>query len=191
MWLVRAIGLLQIDSVKVLARAHPLPSFCRLGPYPVSVLDGAAWPCSSRDRLLVEAWAYVPRGSAICAAPGALAPGAVATEPWGRVDVLRRNHPGFLDTVLAVIADQGPSSAGDIEKTLEAPGRGTSGWWEWSLTKTACEYLFAVGAIGVADRRGFERCYDLIDRVLPAEFLSMPTPAVPDAKRAAGVGSSF
>ena len=75
--------------------------------------------------------------------------------------------PGFLDTVLAVIDERGPSSAGEIEKALEAPGRGISGWWEWSITKTACEYLFAIGAIGVAYRRGFERCYDLMDRVLP------------------------
>ena len=48
------------------------------------------------------------------------------------------------------------------------PAAAISGWWEWSITKTACEYLFAVGAIGVANRRGFERCYDLMERVLPA-----------------------
>ena len=52
------------------------------------------------------------------------------------MDAVRRDHPGFLDTVLAVIDEQGPSSAGDIEKALEAPGRGISGWWEWSITKT-------------------------------------------------------
>ena len=92
--------------------------------------------------------------------------------------------PGFLDAVLAVIDEQGPMSAGDIEKALEAPGRGISGWWEWSITKTACEYLFAVGAIGVAYRRGFERCYDLMERVLPAAVAALrppprPTPSGP------------
>ena len=95
---------------------------------------------------------------------------------------IHRAHPGFLDTVLAVIDERGPSSAGDIEKALEAPGRGTSGWWEWSITKTACEYLFLIGAIGVAYRRGFERCYDLIERVLPAAVSAAPTPSVPDAQ---------
>jgi uncharacterized protein len=185
MRLVRSIGLLQIDSVNVLARAHLLPIFSRLGPYPVSVLDGAAWPRSSRDRLLVEAWAHVASLIPLSVQPLVRwRQQQFATEPWGRVDTLRRNHPGFLDTVLAVIAEQGPSSAGDIEKALEAPGRETSGWWEWSITKTACEYLFAVGAIGVAYRRGFERCYDLIERVLPPEILATPTPAVSDAKRA-------
>ena len=77
-----------------------------------------------------------------------------------------------------MIEEQGPCSAGDIEKALEAPGRGISGWWEWSITKTACEYLFAIGAIGVAYRRGFERCYDLMERVLPVAVAAAPTPTV-------------
>src|SRR6478609_3578070 len=182
--LLQAIGLLQIDSVNVLARAHLLPIFSRLGPYPYTLLEGAAWPRRSTDRLLVEAWAHVAS-----LVPIGIEPllrwrqQAFAAEPWARVDAVRRDHPGFLDTVLAVIDEQGPMSAGDIEKALEAPGRGISGWWEWSITKTACEYLFAAGVIGVAFRRGFERCYDLIDRVLPPSITAMPTPAEADAKR--------
>jgi hypothetical protein len=183
--LLESIGLLQIDSVNVLARAHLLPIFSRLGPYPYALLEGAAWPRRSADRLLLEAWAHVAS-----LVPVGIEPllrwrqARFAAEPWARVDGLRRDHPGFLDTLLGVIDERGPSSAGDIEKALEAPGRGTSGWWEWSMTKTACEYLFAIGAIGVAYRRGFERCYDLMDRVLPAWVRAMPTPEVGDAKRA-------
>jgi len=172
-------------AVEQVARAHLLPVFSRLGPYPYSLFEAAAWPPRSADRLLVEAWAHVAS-----LVPVGIHPllrwrqEATAAEPWTRVDALRRDHPGFLDTVLAVIADEGPLSAGDIEKTLEAPGRGLSGWWEWSITKSACEYLFAIGAIGVAYRRGFERCYDLIDRVLPAAITATPTPSRTDAQRA-------
>jgi uncharacterized protein YcaQ len=182
--LLQAIGLLQIDSVNVLARAHLLPIFSRLGPYPYTLLEGAAWPRRSTDRLLLEAWAHVAS-----LVPIGIEPllrwrqERFAAEPWPRVDAVRRDHPGFLDTVLAVIDEQGPMSAGEIEKALEAPGRGISGWWEWSITKTACEYLLAIGAIGVAYRRGFERCYDLMERVLPAVVLDVPTPSETDAKR--------
>jgi uncharacterized protein YcaQ len=183
--LLQAIGLLQIDSVNVLARAHLLPIFSRLGPYPYTLLEGAAWPRRSADRLLVEAWAHVASLVPIGIEPLLRSRRQrFVDEPWPRVDAVRRDHPGFLDTVLAVIDEQGPMSAGDIEKALEAPGRGISGWWEWSITKTACEYLFAVGAIGVAYRRGFERCYDLMERVLPAAVLAAPTPTEADAKRA-------
>jgi len=182
--LLQAIGLLQIDSVNVLARAHLLPIFSRLGPYPYSLLEGAAWPANNRDRLLYETWAHVAS-----LVPVGIEPllrwrqEEFRTRPWGRVDAVRRDHPGFLDTVLAVIDQLGPSSAGDIEKALEAPGRGISGWWEWSITKTSCEYLFATGVISVAYRRGFERCYDLTERVLPTSVLEQPTPTVADAKR--------
>jgi uncharacterized protein len=183
--LLQAIGLLQIDSVNVLARAHLLPIFSRLGAYPVSLLEGAAWPARSRDRLLVEAWAHVAS-----LVPVGIHPllrwrqQEAANEPWPRVAAIRRDHPGFLEAVLAVIDERGPCSAGEIERALEAPGSGVSGWWEWSVTKFTCEYLFDTGAIGVAGRRGFERRYDLIDRVLPASITAVPTPAEADAKRA-------
>src|SRR5438874_8371194 len=49
------IGLLQIDSVSVLVRAHYMPLFSRLGPYPTTMLDMAAW---SRTRGLFEYWAH-------------------------------------------------------------------------------------------------------------------------------------
>jgi uncharacterized protein YcaQ len=75
-------------------------------------------------------------------------------------------------------------SAGQIEKELAAPGKGRSGWWEWSQTKHACELLFADGIIGTAYRRGFERCYDLLERIVPPAVLGQPTPVEADAKRA-------
>jgi uncharacterized protein YcaQ len=182
--LLSSIGLLQIDSVNVLARAHLLPIFSRLGPYPYSLLEGAAWPARNKDRLLYETWAHVASLVPISSEPLLRwRQEEFRTRPWGRVDAVRRDHPGFLDTVLGVIDEQGPSSAGDIEKALAAPGRGISGWWEWSITKTSCEYLFATGTISVAYRRGFERCYDLTERVLPRSVLGVATPSVADAKR--------
>ncbi len=183
--LVDDIGILQIDSVNVLARAHLLPVFSRLGPYPTSVLEGAAWPARPRDRVLIESWAHM----------ASLVP--VEREPllrwrqrryesdgvWGQMKRLQAEHPGFLDVVRDAVAELGPSSAGDVEKALEAPGRGVAGWWEWSITKVACEHLFATGVIGVAGRRGFERVYDLSERVLPPSVLAAPTPADEHARR--------
>lgn len=183
--LLKSIGLLQIDSVNVLARAHLLPVFSRLGPYPYSLFEGAAWPRRSADRLLVEAWAHVASLVPVDTQPLLRWHQANwAAQPSPRIDAIQREHPGFLDAVLGVLDERGPSSAGDIEKVLEAPGRGTSGWWEWSTTKVACEYLFMIGAIGVARRRGFERCYDRTERVLPPAVHAAPTPPIDEAKRA-------
>jgi hypothetical protein len=182
--LVDTIGVLQIDSVNVLARAHLLPVYSRLGPYPVGVLDGAAWPARARDRLLVESWAHMASLIPIEFEPLLRWRQLEKVDgPWGMVKRLHDEHPGFLDVVLDAIRDLGPSSAGDIEKALEAPGRDEAGWWEWSITKIACEHLFTIGAISVTHRRGFERVYDLTDRVLPPSVASAPTPTAADAKR--------
>ena len=52
---VARTGLLQIDSVNVLQRAHYLPAFSRLGPYPVELVDRSAYR-APRD--LFEYWGH-------------------------------------------------------------------------------------------------------------------------------------
>ena len=179
------IGLLQIDSVNVLARAHYLPLFARLGVYPMTLLADAAWPQKNSQRLLLETWAHEASLIPIEHQPLLRWRQQHRIDgPWASAAKLRADHPGFIDDVLAVVRDAGPVSAGDIEKALEAPGRGRPGWWEWSATKIASESLFGIGAIGTAHRRGFERVYDLTERIVPPAILDLPTPDEADAKRA-------
>ena len=64
----------------------------------------------------------------------------------------------------------------------ERPKR-TGPWWDWSDVKRAFEWLFWSGQITSARRRGFERLYDLPERVLPAEVLAAPTPPLDEAQR--------
>jgi uncharacterized protein len=97
-----------------------------------------------------------------------------------RVFTLRQRRPGFMQAALDEIRDRGALSAREIT----GAGASKGGWWGWSDGKRALEALFAAGKVAAAGRRGFERLYDLPERVIPARILAMPTPAIEDAQRA-------
>jgi hypothetical protein len=164
--------LLQLDSVNVAVRAHYMPLFSRIGAYPTDLLDDAAWSDSARrPRMLVEYWAHVAS--------------LIPVEDWpllrGRMRRYSAETSGYfgsvagkqslLADVLGVVKRQGPMGAGAIEDELggEAKPKARGGWWNRSEVKRACEYLFAVGELTTGTRRGFQRYYDLTERVLPPE----------------------
>lgn len=187
--LVRALQrtrLLQLDSVNVAVRAHYAPLFSRLGEYDPALLDEAAWAHSARrPRLLVECWAHM--ASVVPMSDWPLfrwRMRAVEAEPWRRLRQAIEHSPGIEDDVLDVVKELGPIGAGAVERELGARRDGRrSGWWEWSDIKIVCEWLFDTGRLVTGTRRGFERLYDLPERVLPPEVLNAPEPDGADAIR--------
>jgi uncharacterized protein len=177
------LGLLQIDSVNVLARAHYLPLFSRLGNYDSDHLDTLAWGAASR-RGLFEFWAHEASLLPLAKHPlwrWRMARAASADgEGKNKLHEFRREKKRFIDDVRRQIAERGPLAASDLDR-----GTGKTGpWWGWSDAKFAMEWLFFAGEVTTATRRGaFERVYDLTERVLPAEVLSLPTPAADEAQR--------
>lgn len=176
--LVRRLGVVQIDSVNVLARTHYLPGFSRLGSYPRTALDDVAW---GRKPALFEYWGHEASLMPVETQPllrWRMAR-ARAGEMWTGLSRFGRERAGYIDTVLKEIDRRGPVTGGDF-----ATGpRGAPGWWSWSDGKRALEWLFWAGLITTRTRRGFERVYDLTDRVLPATVRDAPTPSEADAQR--------
>jgi hypothetical protein len=75
--------------------------------------------------------------------------------------------------VLDAVKDHGPVSAGTLERRLGGGVRASPGsWWNRTDTKRICEWLFGRGDLVAGTRRGFERLYDLPERVLPTEVLA-------------------
>jgi uncharacterized protein YcaQ len=182
-WALRRVlaraGLLQIDSVNVLTRAHYLPLFARIGPYDRDLLDRAFMQAPRR---LFEYW-----GHEASLLPVALQPllrwRMASQHAWGGMRRVAREHPDLVVRVLETVAERGPISAGELA-ALHGDGRRRSGpWWDWSLSKRALEWLFWSGQVTSARRRGFERLYDLPERVLPRAVLDAPTPDAADAQR--------
>jgi uncharacterized protein YcaQ len=174
------VGLIQMDSVNVLQRAHYMPLYSRLGPYRTALLDRATY---RRPGELFEYWGH--EASLI---PVGLQPAlrwrmaAAHTQAWGGMRRIVEEQPELVSWVLDEVRARGPLTAAEIEH--DAP-RSTDGWgWNWSAVKRALEWLFWCGEVSAAGRNGgFARLYDLPERVLPADVLAAPTPTLAQAHR--------
>ena len=179
---VRRLGLHQIDSVNVLARAHYLPAFARLGAYDTTLLDRLAWG-PKRERRLFEYWAHEASLLPIELHPllrwrmAAADRGAIG---WGSLRAYAGERRAEAMALRDRIGSEGPLAASEIEQR-SSPG----GWWTWSEAKRVLEWLFWAGHVTTATRRGsFERVYDLTERVIPPAVLALPTPSAAEAQRA-------
>lgn len=165
--LLERLGLVQIDSVNVLVRAHYMPFFSRLGPYPIEWLDEAAYHV--RKRRLFEYWGHeasLIRLDLLSYLGWRMRKSAAGEGVWSSVRNIAQEQPELLRRIEIEIRDRGPMSAGQLEKVLLSERR-TAGWWGWSDCKRAVEWLFWVGRLTTANRRNFERIYDLTERVFP------------------------
>ena len=178
----RVVGrtqLLQIDSVNVFARAHLVPVFSRLGPWDTAVLDDVAF----RRRELFEYWGHEASYLPVAAHPllrWRMERAASLEEGWGGPLRVFRERPEFVASLLSRLEDEGPCGAGALR---DAPRAGGS-WWGWDDVKRGLEYLFWSGRVTTSRRtNGFERLYDLTERVVPADVLAQPTPTREEAQR--------
>jgi uncharacterized protein len=177
--MVDRLGVVQIDSVNVVSRAHYLPLFSRLGPYDRDRFDQASWRAPRR---LFEYW-----GHEASLLPVELQPlfrwrmARAHDEAWGGMRRIATEQPELVARVLEDVRAHGPISAAQLSAD-EQPKR-TGPWWDWSDVKRAIEYLFWSGEVTSARRRGFERLYDLPERVLPKAVFEAPTPSEADAQR--------
>lgn len=175
----------QIDSVNVLVRAHYVPAFARLGPYATAELDSLAYD----RRELFEYW-----GHAACLLPISLYPIVryrMHAEPT--LEYMRSERGAYMATVYAEVAERGPLATAELSN----PGKGSGKWWGWSTGKATLEHLYNSGLVAIAGRRGFERLYDITERVIPQAARRAPAPAREEAMkqlivlgaRACGVGT--
>ncbi len=168
---------MQIDSVNVLVRTHYLPAFSRLGEYAREQLDAEAW---ERRPSLFEYWGHEASFMPVARQPlfRWRMRRARDGETWGGLARFGRERRPYIEEVLRRIEREGPVTGGDF-----AEGRREAGWWNWSDGKHALEWLFWAGHITTRTRRGFERVYDLVERVLPRTVVDAPTPTEADAHR--------
>ncbi|CAA9386324.1 MAG: FIG074102: hypothetical protein [uncultured Nocardioides sp.] len=192
---VARTGVLQVDSVNVLQRAHYMPLYSRMGPYDTDLLRRAS---ERRPRRLVEYWAHVQAFMPVELWPlmrHRMEHYRSERGKWG----FAAADPALEPRVLAAVRERGPVTARDLDAEFSGP-RSREHWgWNWSEARKVLDYLFLVGDVAIAGRtRQFEVVYDLPERVLPTAVLEAPTPSPQEAvtelvRRAArshGVGSA-
>ena len=175
--------ILQLDSVSALTRSHYVPAYARIGPYPTETLDARAFAPNNKQRsrrVFFEYWAH--EASLV---PMDLYPlfrwrmerAANYRGIYSGIADFARDNAAYIRDVLAHVRRDGPLAVAD----LDDPGERSGPWWGWQKGKTALEYLFWTGEVTVAERRGFERIYDVPERVIPNEVLNRPMVREPDA----------
>jgi len=169
---IRRIGLLQLDSVHVVARSHYLVMLSRVGLYDPADLDALLYP----ERQLFEGWAHVASLIPVEQYPR-LAPLIHARRQEELPDWLFRglgeNPQEGLDAILAEVRARGPVASREFEDPRET----RQGWWDWKPAKDALEFLFLRGDLMIDRRESFQRFYDLAERVLP-ESVEVPAGTV-------------
>jgi len=161
----------QLDSVATVDRAHRLTLVSRIGSYSEPVVSELL-----RAGRVFEYWAHEA-----CLLP-------IEDFPLykRRMHELRDHHwwgrerPEDLrpveQEVIGRLRDEGPLPARAFEGRSEP-------MWGWKPAKRALEHLFAAGEVVIAGRQGFQRLYELPERVIPKEYLDAPTPSEDEFRR--------
>ncbi len=161
--LIHDLGFVQLDSINTVARAHDLILFARRPAY----RPGNLKRLYEQERQLFEHWTH----------DAAMIPmefyphwrlrferdRALLRDRW---KTWRRD--GFeaqFQPVLDHIRDHGPVCSSDVGTDEK---KGSGGWWDWHPSKTALEYLWRSGTLTVTGRSGFQKFYDLTERVIDA-----------------------
>ncbi len=156
-----------MDSIQWLERAHHMILFARNQTYRPTDLKRMI----ERDRLLFEGWTH----------DAAIIP--CEFYPYWRHRFQRQKirlrerfrrwqGNGFIshcDALLALIKANGPVRSRDLERPAR---RGPQQMWQWHDGKAALEFLWRTGELAISGRDGFQKIYDLSERVIPAVHLA-------------------
>jgi uncharacterized protein YcaQ len=163
---IEQLGYIQIDTISVIKRAHHHTCWTRVPDYQDTFLDDL-----QKAKLIFEYWAhaaaYLPMQDYRYCLP------RMQAIAGGQKHWFNPPHK-MMQHVLERIRAEGPLQARDFEQETK---RSSGGWGQWTPSKKALEQLFIQGQLIVSHRSGFQKIYDLPERVLPVHVdTSMPTP---------------
>ena len=169
---IRRLSCVQLDSISTVERSHRITLTSRIGVYPQAAVsqllgEGRVFEYWAHEACLLPAedfplfrWRMNGRGH------------------WGTHERALGEHPEVVEHVLDEIRTRGPLGSRHFE------GEGGGGMWNWKPAKRVLDALWDRGDLSIAGRQGFQRLYDLTERVLPAAVLDAPELSFDEAIRA-------
>ena len=168
---VRMLSCVQLDSISTVERSHRIALASRVGTYPASAVS----------RLLGTGRAFEYWAHEACLIPIEDWPLHVSQMGQGGrrwYGDVNETHPHLADEILDEIRSRGALASRHFEGTSEG------GMWNWKPAKAMLDRLWNHGELVIAGRQGFQRLYDLPERVIPREMLDAPVPGETERLRA-------
>ena len=172
--LVERLGFVQMDTINVLARAHDLTLSSRLDGYRPEQLRRLLEDRRSLFEGFTHDASAIPTGFFPQWKPRFVRDGGrIHAHAWWQHHFRGTDGAQVVREVKARITGEGPLKSSDFEHPEK---RGP--WWGWKPQKAALDFLWRTGELMIPRRIGFQKVYDLTERVLPAQHaLPCPGPA--------------
>jgi len=162
---INHIGYVQIDTISVVERAHHHVLHSRVPNFKPAMMNKMLV-----DGDIFEYWAHAAAFLPIRDFRFSL-PYKHAIKS-GQTHWYRTRDKKLMGELLTRIRSDGPLRSRDIETRTKK----RAGWWDWKPAKKALEQLYMQGDLMVSNRGGFQKTYDLTERVLASDVNSqMPS----------------
>ncbi len=159
---IRHLGYVQIDTISVVVRAHDHTLRTRVPGFQSQHINRLL-----QDRKIFESRVPVAAFRPVEDFRFTL----LHAKKFGS-KALSKDSKLMMKRVLKRIHSEGPLRSRDFEDNRNK----SSGWWNWKPAKQALEQLYFQGDLMISARDGFEKRYDLTERVLPSSVdVSVPS----------------
>lgn len=153
---INHLGYVQIDTISVVERAHHHVLYSRVPKFKPDMMNQMLL-----NKDIFEYWSHAAAFLPIADFRFSL-PYKHAIKN-GQTHWYRNPDKKLMNELLARIRSDGPLRSRDIETDTKKQ----AGWWDWKPAKKALEQLYMQGDLMVSEREGFQKVYDLTERVLP------------------------